>query len=326
MFFPEPGCSAPTFVGSAAQTAALAGSMLDQAMTVLTKHAAGHPPSQRAGAADGADEALPATSFATAVRLGDGSGRGTSHAQWQSDVVEIDPASGFEVRIAADALAEIRTEVRRGSRVRGALVETGGMLLGAFDEATGIIHVDRAAGPPPDSYLSTNYFQHGVEGAQERVTDEIERTSGVSGFLGFWHTHPDGPARPSPTDEQGMASIVGPDGSRRRALMMILGADRVRWADWRDHGSPAAPDVYVRVVPRTSGPIVAGHPGYVGGRNLQQLPPGRYFRGGFGGSAQTNATAAAADRGNGSHAARLSTDASSATRDPSWWRRLRRSP
>lgn len=140
------------------------------------------------------------------------------------------------------------------------------MLLGAFDDATGVIHVDRVAGPPPDSFLSRDYFQHGIDGVQTRVENEVKRTSGTSGFLGFWHTHPCGPARPSLTDEQGMASIVAPDGSRQRALMMILGGPADRWNAWRTGKVGSTPDVYARVVPRSTEPPSPDHPGYVGGR------------------------------------------------------------
>jgi integrative and conjugative element protein (TIGR02256 family) len=157
------------------------------------------------------------------------------------------------------------------------------MLLGAFDDATGIVYVDRVSGPPPDSYLSESYFQHGMDGVQERVAQEMDRTGRVSAFVGFWHTHPGSRAYPSPTDEQGMAAIVGPDGARRRALMMIIGGPAARWAPWRNGNPGAHPDVYVRVVPRSAGPVIEGHPGYVGGLDLQLLPPGSYFRGGFSG-------------------------------------------
>lgn len=309
VFFPEPGCSAPTFVGSAAQTAALAGLMLNEATLVLERHT---------GATDSA-EGLPGaeTSFAAAVRLGSASDHlGTSRARWLPDLIEVDSTSGFEIRISAAALAEIRAEVRRGARVRGEEIETGGMLLGAFDDATRIIHVDRCSGPPPDSYLSSTYFQHGLEGSQERITNELERTAGISGFLGFWHTHPGGQAHPSPTDEQGMASIVGPDGTRRRALMMILGDRNPAWAIWRDRDAASRPGVYVRVVPRSAGPIVEGHPGYLGGRDLQKLPDGMYFRGGFGGGARVTAGAR-----------RFPRPVSSAppSRSHPWWRRIGRS-
>lgn len=277
LFFPEPGCSAPTFVGSAAQTSALAGIMLNEALMVLGREMIPVP-----GAVSGARER--ATLFASAVRLGAASNRlGTSQMQWVSDLVELDPSTGFEVRMSAVALAEARAEVCRGARVRGVGIETGGMLIGAFDDATGVVHVDRVAGPPPDSYLAETYFQHGLEGVQERVDAELARTRGSSGFIGFWHTHPGGRAHPSPTDEQGMASVVGPDGSRRRALMMILGASDPRWATWREGRAGNLPDVYVRVVPRSAGVVVPGHPGYVGGIDLQRLPAGSYFRGGFSG-------------------------------------------
>lgn len=271
LFFPEPGCSAPTFVGSAAQTSALAGMMLNEALMVLSRSSA---------AEVGANVPV---SFASTVRLGSASILGTSRNEWSADIVKVDVSGAFEVRMSSEALAEARAEVRRGARVRHPGVETGGMLLGSFDDATGIAYVDKVAGAPPDSYLAETYFQHGVEGVQERVDAEMDRTNSATGFVGFWHTHPAGPAGPSPTDEQGMASIVGPDGSTRRALMIILGGDEGRWASWRDGNGGAVPDLYVRVVPRSAGPVVAGHPGYVGGLDLQQLPTGSYFRGGYGG-------------------------------------------
>ncbi len=266
-FFPEPGCSAPTFVGSAAQTTALARMMLNEALTVL-------------GRDDDPGRNSSAVSFASAVRLGSAA-KGTSRAEWLADAVQMDVSGSFEVRINLEALAEAQAEVRRGARVRGLGIETGGTLLGAFDDATGITYIDKIAGPPPDSYLSETYFQHGLLGAQERLDAEIQRTGGATGFVGVWHTHPTGPALPSPTDEQGMASIVGPDGAIRRALMMILGGSQNRWAAWRNGEAEALPDVYVRVVPRSAGPVVVGHPGYVGGLDLQKLPAGTYFRGGY---------------------------------------------
>lgn len=271
LFFPEPGCSAPTFVGSAAETTALAGMMLNEALMVL-----GNAPASCAVAST-------PVSFASAVRLGPASALGTSRTEWPADIVKVDVSGAFEVRMNAEALAEVRAEVRRGARVRGDDIETGGMLLGSFDDATGVVYVDKVAGPPTDSYLAEAYFQHGVEGVQERVDAEMARTGRTTGFVGFWHTHPAGAAHPSPTDEQGMATIVSPDGKTRRALMMILGGCERRWGPWREGDGDVLPDLYVRVVPRSAGPVVSGHPGYVGGLDLQQMPAGSYFRGGYGG-------------------------------------------
>jgi len=64
----------------------------------------------------------------------------------------------------------------------------------------------------------------------------------------MWHTHPYGPARPSPTDEEGMGWIVSPSGTGRRALMLILGGDESTWDRWREDGQ--TPDVYARQVER----------------------------------------------------------------------------
>ena len=269
MFFPEPGCSAPTFVGAAAQTSALAGMMLHEALTVLAR------PHER-------EAAVGPVTFASAVRLGSSS-HGTSRAMWTSDTVKTDVSGRYQARISAEALAEIRAEVRRGARVRHPDVETGGMLLGAFDDAVGVVYVDRASGPPPDSYLGETYFQHGTEGTQERVDVEAKRSNNMIGFVGFWHTHPGGVAQPSATDEQGMASIVGPDGSRRRALMMILGANTSRWRAWRDHGGDL-PGIYMRVVPRgMETTFTTRRVGGADASDLQQLPAGTYFRGGYSG-------------------------------------------
>ncbi|MDP3966720.1 MAG: ThiF family adenylyltransferase [Nocardioides sp.] len=273
LFFPEPGCSDPTFVGSLAQTTALAGMLLHEALTTLrtaeaTKNQAGTYPT------DGP------SLFASAVRLGNAStGHGTVREQWHPDLVRSDLTGAYEVRISQEALAEIRAEVRRGSRIRDPRIETGGMLLGAFDDATGIVNIDRASGPPPDSYLSEVHFQHGIKGTQERVDAELRRSRSTTGFVGFWHSHPNSQATPSKTDEQGMALVVGPDGSSQRALMMIVGGGGQPWADWRDTGNGPLPSTYLRVVPRSAGPVVAGHRGYVGGLDLQLLPPGTYFRG-----------------------------------------------
>lgn len=270
LFFPEPGCSSPTFVGSAAQTMALAGMMLDEALICLLS--AAHDA--------GTDGQTPTTTFASAVRIGAAAIRGTTRASWVPDLTCKDRSGVYEVRISAEALATARAEVRRAARSMAPDIETGGMLFGAFDDATGVVHVDTVTGPPPDSYMSATYFHHGIEGTDDRVRAEVDRTTNTTGFVGFWHSHPSGLASPSPTDEQGMASIVAPDGTTRRALMMILGGRRSIWQGWREDGTNRHPDLYVRVVPRSAGPVGTGHPGYVGGANLQQIPTGWYYQGG----------------------------------------------
>jgi integrative and conjugative element protein (TIGR02256 family) len=236
-FFPEPGCSAPTFVGSATQVNTLASALFWSALEVITD-----------------DSARPMTALAIDMQ-----GSHTIHRpiplEWANDLVLADESGLYEVRITARALAEMRAEARRGARVRGGRVETGGMLLGAVDEGTQTVHVDVATGPSPDSRLSEHHFDHGTLGTQEIVEDSRATTGNRVGFIGMWHTHPHGVARPSPTDEAGMAQIVSPDGTGRRALMFILGGDTRAWSRWLEQGS--APDTYARIVQRSS--AGAGH-------------------------------------------------------------------
>lgn len=265
MFFPEPGCSAPTFVGGSTQTTALAGSLLNDALLALGEHAV-------------SDVAPGATTFASAIRIGAAAtDHGTSRVRWGPDTVVADDTLHYEVRLSSAAVTEMRTEVRRGARVRGRRIETGGMLLGTVDDAAGVVYVDRVTGPPPDSFLSATYFQHGQEGAQDAIDAHRENSRSMAGFVGYWHTHPEGRAAPSPTDEEGMASIVTPDGRRQRALMVIVGGRGQDWARWVDEDGPV-PMLFARLVPRGEEPADSGSDGVF---VTQQLPDERFFRGGF---------------------------------------------
>jgi molybdopterin/thiamine biosynthesis adenylyltransferase len=104
LFFPEPGCSSPTFVGSAAQSTALAGMMLHEALMVLLASDRGQQETV------GGEQ----VSFASAVRMGAAATIGTSRVSWPADVVHTDELGEFEVRVSGTALAEARAEVRRG--------------------------------------------------------------------------------------------------------------------------------------------------------------------------------------------------------------------
>ena len=245
MFQPEPGCSSPTFTGSAADMAALAGHLFDAALRAL--------------AAEEPNE-LTEPMIAAAVRLddtADGKVRPAVTAiAWPNDVVACDRDSGYEVRISRPALAGMRTEVRRGARVRGPNIETGGLLLGQVDHACRCIWIDDVSGPPPDSLLSEVHFDHGVEGVEELVGYYRRRTGRLSTFVGMWHSHPFGLAEPSRTDKAAMTALVTPvSGGPSRALVLIVGGAADRWSAWVDEAEP--PDVYARFVTR------AGHSGRV---------------------------------------------------------------
>ncbi|MDX3586626.1 ThiF family adenylyltransferase [Streptomyces europaeiscabiei] len=238
LFQPEPGCSDATFTGSAADATGLAG----QLMTGIL-HALNTPEPQQTMAAltvrspaGPHDPVLPGARWWT----------------WPNDTV-LTEEGGYQVRISTAALAEMCAEARRGARVRGPRVETGGMLLGAIDDATRILWIDEATGPPPDSLLSEHHFEHGTTGIREHLAARRTATQATTRFLGMWHTHPHGPARPSPTDLAAMGTITLPlEDTPSRALILIAGGTATIWNAWLKDGEP--PHFYARLADRTDTP------------------------------------------------------------------------
>jgi integrative and conjugative element protein (TIGR02256 family) len=233
LFQPEPGCSDPTFTGSAAETMALTASLMTPALDSLTGRA---------------DTLASQPMAAAAVRLDaghDGEARpGTTWVGWANDLTVHDEATGYQVRLSHAALREIHAETARGTRVRGRMIETGGMLLGEIDDACRCIWIDTATGPPPDSRLSATHFEHGTQGVQELLDHYRTRSHQITAFAGMWHTHPDHAAQPSPTDTASMqrllASLEAPS-----AVMIILGGLQPAWTSWLHHGEP--PSVYAQL-------------------------------------------------------------------------------
>jgi integrative and conjugative element protein (TIGR02256 family) len=239
-FRPEPGCSSPTFTGSAADLAALAGHLFDAGLRAMT----GEGPSETAE---------PMVAAAVRLEVGaDGRMRpAVTWLGWPNDQACEDGDSGYEIRLSQPALARMRAEVRRGARLRGANIETGGLLLGQVDDACRCIWVDDVSGPPPDSLLSAVHFDHGIEGVEELIAYHRKRTGKLTTFVGMWHSHPYDKAEPSPTDQAAMTALVAPvaDGPRR-ALIVIVGGDDKKWPAWVDRGQ--APDVYARFAARAT--------------------------------------------------------------------------
>jgi proteasome lid subunit RPN8/RPN11 len=237
LFEPEPGCSSPTFRGSAAEIGGLVGQLLTGALDRLDRWGDGRT-------TDPMHAIVVRTPTANVLDR-----PGIDLLSWPADMRFAEATGEYQLRLAPTAVAEIRAESRRGARVRKPDVETGGLLLGQFDDAAGIIWVDAATGPPPDSRLSSLHFEHGTQGATEIAAAQMQRTSRTSGFVGMWHSHPNGTARPSETDEIGMAHLVSPvDDRPRRAVLLIVGGAGT-WSHWL--AGRGEPSWYARVVDRS---------------------------------------------------------------------------
>jgi integrative and conjugative element protein (TIGR02256 family) len=223
VFQPEPGCSSPTFRGSAAELGALAGHLLDAGLGLIS------------------DEAPMAAAVVRLDALEGPVARGTDVFTWADDERVIEGTQGYEVRFATEAMKRIRAEARRAVRVFGSEIETGGMLFGQVDDACRCVWVDRAEGPPPDSLHRADEFVHGLDGVDELVAHHRGQSGGLSRYVGMWHTHPFGKAQPSDKDTAAMTTLVTQAADAPpAALVMIVGGVGPQWEAYLNgEGAPA---------------------------------------------------------------------------------------
>ncbi|SNT53067.1 JAB domain-containing protein [Tardiphaga sp. OK246] len=212
LFQPEPGCSSPTFRGSAADVMALTAQMTNVASRWLANP----------------------LSAVSRARSFDQTGRRTGAVrefefEWPNDVTLTDGRNGYQIRVSQAALSGMRAWMRRSERVNGRRVETGGILFGHTDEFLKIIWIDEISGPPPDSIQSATAFVCGTAGVSEMNAEKTKRTRKSVAFVGMWHTHPGGMPLPSDTDYGAMAKLLsGDEFQAKRFLMVIIGADSSR--------------------------------------------------------------------------------------------------
>ncbi len=120
--------------------------------------------------------------------------------------------------IRADAL----DEVRRHARDRHPL-ETGGLLLGWTDDATGDAVVAAIVGPGPAAKHGRTSFLPDHDWQRAELARRYAGSGRVHVYLGDWHTHPNGSGRPSGRDRRTLASIAAAPLARApRPLLAIV--------------------------------------------------------------------------------------------------------
>lgn len=208
VFQPEPGCSEPTFVGSAPDSAGLAALGLNLVATDLREGTSGA--TAHVFAQPSAAEKTPPAAV---------------HFAFLPDMVST--SGDYQVRVSAPTLKEIKAFVAQNRRLRTRRVETGGLLWGEWDEAMRIVWVTDASGPPPDSQHSEERFICGVVGTKEEYEFRRVDSRAAVSYIGMWHTHPVSRPLPSEVDKEGMAEIltVGPAAPRSN-LLLIIGRER----------------------------------------------------------------------------------------------------
>ncbi len=105
--------------------------------------------------------------------------------------------------------------------------ETGGILLGYFDNNANSVIVVDALPAPRDSKASRSFFERGLDGVIDTVVEAGKRTAGVVGYIGEWHSHPEGcSAAPSGDDKFQLAYLsLGLAVEGLPAVMLIVSED-----------------------------------------------------------------------------------------------------
>ncbi len=104
----------------------------------------------------------------------------------------------YGLTLPGDAVRHMLTEATNADGT-----ETGGLLIGLYNDALDTAMVTRAASPPTDSVRTPTTFWRGITGVQEllqRLWTRPVRTF----YLGEWHVHPGLSAQKSRTDDQTM--------------------------------------------------------------------------------------------------------------------------
>lgn len=206
LFQPEPGCSDPTFVGSAIDMAYYSSGLLHLALERLKEL--------------GNDEASADYLGRPGAKTGALSGGHVFTAPACLD----EQRYAYRVLASPEAERQINANIREGARLRGATVETGGLMFGTIDDSLRKIWIDSVTGPPPDSFMSDDKFICGVEGTKEIAAARKQASGASSAFVGIWHTHPVSDPDPSNDDLKAMAQLLlKQEKSPRHVVMLIIG-------------------------------------------------------------------------------------------------------
>lgn len=209
VFQPEPGCSAPTFIGSAADIDHHAAGLLNIGLSRI-ESLASHAASLDLIAASWSrvDESMPHRLSYTF----------TGYARYSEQL------HGYVVLRSDVAALDMTSEMKRITRTRSDKVETGGLIFGEIDDAHQMIWVDSLSGPPPDSSASETQFLCGTAGTKELNAFKSAASGKSSRFIGIWHTHPISRGRPSEDDLRAMLELLHfQEFPPRQVVMLIVG-------------------------------------------------------------------------------------------------------
>lgn len=105
--------------------------------------------------------------------------------------------------------------------------ETGGVLLGSYDNERKIVYISDVLPSPPDSQEWPTVYIRGCDGLEIEVNKIYNITDGMIRYIGEWHSHPQGSnSNPSQLDKQAFLWLTDKMAKYGLpGLMMIIGED-----------------------------------------------------------------------------------------------------
>ena len=100
--------------------------------------------------------------------------------------------------------------------------EVGTSLVGSYRDDGWRAHVHHVAPLTPDSVGGTAWFRRGMRGLWSYFSRVFSETWGLSHYVGEWHSHPDGAAIPSRTDDRNMMAIARDSDARCSECLLVL--------------------------------------------------------------------------------------------------------
>ena len=202
-FQPEPGCSAPTFVGSSADISSLSAKMLNKCGSILKE-----------GSSNNAEGCLFANDN---INIRD------YRFTYESDI-QIKTENGLDIRVSKHVWRDMSAWIKAGARDRGGEIETGGLLFGELNEASKTLWISEVIGPPSDSEFSQTEFTCGTCDTVKLNEEKRNRTQGVVQYIGTWHSHPVSSGIPSEKDWEAIGKIFAANLTQAPIqIMMIVG-------------------------------------------------------------------------------------------------------
>jgi len=129
----------------------------------------------------------------------------------------------YHLSLSNEGLSEILNHIKKAGRY-----ETGGILVGAYNDDHSTAIVKTISGAPSDSKHGATWFERGLKGLQKLLNS---LWSMGEYYLGEWHFHPNASPNPSSQDITQIKAISESIAYRcPEPILFIIGGDHINYS------------------------------------------------------------------------------------------------